>query len=616
MKNYLVIILSITFTLVSFAQEKSKSYQYKVDLIDVKNDMVDVELIVPENEYGNTCSFYFPRIVPGTYSVYDFARFIHEFKALDSKGKELEVKREEDYSWTISNANDLYKITYRVEDSYDSEKDTVIFEPAGTNIDKGQNYLINNFGFFGYLDSLMRIPFDITFEKPRGFYGTTPLKTLINSEVKDRFLSVDYYELIDSPILYSKPDTASIDLNGTQVVVSSYSPGGKMDAKELLEQCSEVLSAQASYLGGKLPVDKYVIIIMGFDKLPKSRLTGALEHNNSTVFTTLDMSASDMTESVIRVVAHEFFHIVTPLAIHSEEIHDFDFQNPRMSKHLWFYEGLTEYAANHFQLKEGMVDLDEFLNMMRVKIRYSKRLFNDTLPFTELSKKTLGEYHREYGNVYMKGALIGLALDIELRSLSGGDYGTQELVRDLSNLYGKDKAFKDDEFFDQIAQLTYPEIRQFFSKYVEGNEPLPYKTYFKKIGIHYFDSLTEKEITLGQVGLGYNSETNRLTVSDLKNANAFAEQIGYEIGDEIVAINGKEINGGNANVMIKKIKTESKPGDEISITLARFNKRGKEKIIETSAAAMEIKKQSYHVLKPDEAAKSSQLALRRAWGNT
>ena len=51
--------------------------------------------------------------------------------------------------------------------------------------------------------------------------------------------------------------------------------------------------------------------------------------------------------------AHEFFHIVTPLSIHSEEIQYFDFNQPKMSEHLWLYEGSTEYHAHMVQEKYG-----------------------------------------------------------------------------------------------------------------------------------------------------------------------------------------------------------------------------------------------------------------------
>ncbi|MBK7936893.1 MAG: hypothetical protein IPJ82_07265 [Lewinellaceae bacterium] len=65
-------------------------------------------------------------------------------------------------------------------------------------------------------------------------------------------------------------------------------------------------------------------------------------------------------------------------------------------------------------------------------------------------------------------------------------------MRDLSKRYGKDKPFKDNELFDTIAAMTYPEIRVFFQNYVEGAEPLPLKNYLEKAGITF----DEKKRTL------------------------------------------------------------------------------------------------------------------------
>jgi predicted metalloprotease with PDZ domain len=41
------------------------------------------------------------------------------------------------------------------------------------------------------------------------------------------------------------------------------------------------------------------------------------------------------------------------LSIHSKEIQDFDYNDPKMSEHLWMYEGVTEYFANLFQINQG-----------------------------------------------------------------------------------------------------------------------------------------------------------------------------------------------------------------------------------------------------------------------
>ena len=44
--------------------------------------------------------------------------------------------------------------------------------------------------------------------------------------------------------------------------------------------------------------------------------------------------------------------------------------------------------------------------------------FDDNLPFTELSLGALDLYADQYYNVYQKGALLGLALDLSLLELS------------------------------------------------------------------------------------------------------------------------------------------------------------------------------------------------------
>jgi predicted metalloprotease with PDZ domain len=45
------------------------------------------------------------------------------------------------------------------------------------------------------------------------------------------------------------------------------------------------------------------------------------------------MPKEELVKSMMDVVSHEFFHIVTPLTIHSK-IQDFDYNDPKMSEHL------------------------------------------------------------------------------------------------------------------------------------------------------------------------------------------------------------------------------------------------------------------------------------------
>jgi len=183
------------------------------------------------------------------------------------------------------------------------------------------------------------------------------------------------------------------------------------------------------------------------------------------------------------VASHEFFHVLTPLNVHSEEIQEFNFLNPVLSQHLWLYEGMTEYATLHMPVKQHMINLEEFVKSINEKIEGMKK-FDDTLSMTLMSKQAI-ERQDQYMNIYQKGALIGLCLDIRLRELSNGKSGTQDLILALAKKYGPERAFKDDTLFDTITKMTHPEIREFFSKYVEKGNPLPLKESLQKAGLDY-----------------------------------------------------------------------------------------------------------------------------------
>lgn len=86
MKNMFVAIL-MALTSSVFAEEipqNNTNYIATIDLTKVENDRVKVTIDVPEVS-SETIVYCLPKIVPGTYSIYDFGRFIFEFNAYDKK---------------------------------------------------------------------------------------------------------------------------------------------------------------------------------------------------------------------------------------------------------------------------------------------------------------------------------------------------------------------------------------------------------------------------------------------------------------------------------------------------------------------------------------------------
>jgi len=627
-KYFLLVGLLLSFNL---AGANDGKYIYKIDLTNVVDDKVYIELTVP-NIDGDILSFHFPKMIPGTYSIEDYGRFVSEFKALDKKGRSLPVIKTDENTWQISKAKKLVTITYWIEDSYDTELEgPEIFEPAGTNIEDGKNFIINSSGYFGYFAGNTDLEYEINVIKPAQFYGSTGLIPLsVNNDLTttysiegtsfntgatvDVFVTGNYDELVDSPIMYSLPDTTVIDVAGTQVLVSSYSPNKAITAKEIANTIEEVLMAQKDYLGGTLPVDKYAFIFYFTDEPIMS--FGALEHSYSSFYFMPEYSIEELEQQLRDLAAHEFFHIVTPLSIHSEKIKPFDFTYPKMSKHLWLYEGMTEYFAGNAQVKGGLISVDHYINMIREKIYYSTE-FNDTLPLTELSLGALETYADQYMNVYQKGALVGLALDLTLLELSEGDYGVQHMMADLAKEYGKDKAFKDEALFDIITDLTYPEVRDFFSRYVEGKEPLPLADVFMKAGIIFEleGEFSDYSIGLTDENFGIDMDRGVIYIQNQDQLNEFGKSLGLMDGDIIQGINGDTIPELGPEIMgfFENVMASMEEGKEYTMTVLRPTEEGIEEEVTLSAKTIKVKTIVPFAIRPADEPTELNLKVRSAW---
>jgi predicted metalloprotease with PDZ domain len=632
LKNLLPLLFgAISLVPLTAQAQKGNNYQYTVDLATVKDDRVRVELIPPRIT-SDEITFYLPKIIPGTYAIADYGRYVSDFSVVDKKGRPLSFERLNDNAWKIKTASKIHKITYWVNDSYDTEiTGPKIFEPAGTNIEENKNFLINSAGYFGYLENLKEIPVTLNVIRPEAFYGSTGLipqksgepltkiKLEKGTDTKgkkvDTYLTDDYDQLIDSPLMYSLPDTAIIKVGNTEVLIGAYSAGKKVNAKEIAASVREVLMAQKEYLGGELPVNKYAFIFYFTDQPIYSY--GALEHSSSSFYYMPDATIDQMNQQLRDFAAHEFFHIVTPLTIHSEEIDNFDYNDPKMSAHLWLYEGVTEYFAGNVQVKHELISTDEYLDVLRQKI-LTAETFKDTVPFTDISKFTLTEYKDQYYNVYQKGALIGMCLDIKLRHLSKGEYGLQNLVKDLSKKYGKSKPFEDSKLFDEITALTYPEIGEFLKRHVGGPDKLPLKEMFDLVGVNYIESFMSPELTLGL-------ESNAVTVADVQGGpklsiadaqllNAQGKALGFQNEDVLLKINGESIpyNSEFKN-FFQRQQQGLQAGKEISYSVLRKDSTGSLQEVELAAEAIVVEREVKHLLGLNQQATPDQVSLRKSW---
>ncbi len=605
-KLYLLVSLCVFSAATVLAQN---SYQYSVDITKVDNDELSVTLITPKVKKASII-FYMPKIVPGTYTNSDFGKFVHNVKAFDKAGKALPVKQQADSNaWKIDKASTLYKIEYKVEDSWDASFKHGVYEMAGTNFEANKNFVFNTCGIFGYLDGMKKMRFELNITKPEGFYGSSGLVAQSTSSTKDVFICDNADHLYDSPIMFCIPDTTVLKVGTTDVLVSVYSPKKQITSKFVAENLQNLLNAAKNYLGGKLPVNKYAFLYYFNGEQKTVQGQGAWEHSYSSFYSLPELPQASFIGQIIDVSSHEFFHIVTPLNICSKEVREFNFNKTILSKHLWLYEGSTEYDAHHTQVTQGLIKPGEYFKRLSQKMQVSRKYFNDTLPFTKLSLGSADEYAKQYVNVYQKGAMINACLDLYLESLSEGNYGLHNLKHDLSLKYGPTNYFEDDRLFDEITKLTFPEVRGFFTKYVEGNEPLPYDKFFSMAGIRYTPKKEVSAITMGGIAIQPDEE-GKPSVTSTVRINSFGKKMGYKKGDVITSVNGEQVTATNFTDVAARFTANTKEGDTVVVKIIR----GAEELT-LSAPAEKVIKTEEHLLEFDEAATKEQLKVRDAWLN-
>ncbi|MCB0280043.1 MAG: peptidase [Calditrichaeota bacterium] len=450
--------------------------RFTVNLNDRSDDTFKVSLEVNSLNSDNDI-YQFAATAPGTYQTMNIGRYVKNFKAMDSNGKEIKTEKVSINQYKISDPKSVKRVAYEISETWDTPvTEDPIYLMCGSSIEN-DHALINGQTVFGYFKGMQVSPIHLTIQHPADWKVGTALK-----QNKDgSFQANNYDHIVDSPILLGRLTRAETDVEGSLVEIYTYSKTDKIVSDSLMKAMKDMLYAASKFIGG-LPVDRYTFIYHFEDKT-----NGAWEHSFSSEYVYKEQDYTPgFGQTMTDVAAHEFFHIVTPLNIHSEIIEQFNFVEPTASEHLWLYEGTTEWASYMMQLQGKMITLDDYLKMLQQKINVEQKVFDTSYTLSQLAMNSFSEAgQKQYGNIYFRGALVAGLLDILLLDKSNGNRSYRDVIVELSKKYGQKKAFSEKTFFTDFTTMTYPEVMDFFNRYVKKAEPLPFKDYYQKIGIDY-----------------------------------------------------------------------------------------------------------------------------------
>lgn len=583
--NFAALLILLFLTSLSVISAQHKFY---VDLNDRADDLFKVTLI-PEKLTDENKIFQFAATAPGTYQIMDIGRYVKNFKAFDKNGNEISTAQTSVNQWEISNPALASKVVYEVAETWDTpmEKDP-LYPMCGSSLEK-DFAVINGQCVFGYFHGMQKFPLEIKLEYPTDWL----VGTALTQNSGGYYTAQDFDTIVDSPILLGILSKASTTISNTTVDVYTYSKTGLIKSENILIGIEDILSATNQFLQ-VLPVDRYVFLF-SFEDIS----AGAWEHSYSSFYVFKEDTLDEkFTRDLRSTAAHEFFHIVTPLHIHSELVEYFNYEKPVMSQHLWLYEGVTEWASDILQLRDYLISLEDYLKQVQQKLNTNDN-YDENLSLTELGIKTV-EKQEQYFNIYNKGAIVACLLDIRLLELSKGKKGLREVVIDLLKQYGVNKSISEKNFFNDFTKMTHPGINDFIKSYIAGTEKLPVKDYFAKLGIDYVESAGFDSNRV-EFGFGIGFADGKFVITNVGPQNKDK----LESGDVLYKLDDDEITLENIQQKYLAI-LKLKAGEKLNLTV----KRGEQEIpVSLTAQPREIR----HVFKVMDNPTPEQLSLRNIW---
>jgi predicted metalloprotease with PDZ domain len=183
-------------------------------------------------------------------------------------------------------------------------------------------------------------------------------------------------------------------------------------------------------------------------------------------------------------LAHEMFHFWNGShALKSDKKEDT----------YWFIEGFTEYYASFTLHKQSEISTKIYLKKLE---KYLGRYFisSHMWPEQRITLKEAGkDKNKNWLRLYGGGAVIALALDIDIYTNSNGQQSLNSLMRELNNKYGAPNVYISNEsILKTLNAMTGRSYDTFFNEYIlSENGYLDITPYLDKVGLELLQRVDE-----------------------------------------------------------------------------------------------------------------------------
>ncbi len=530
--------------------------EYRVSLAQRSAHLFEVEARFPV-ENRPAIDLRLPIWTPGSYLIREYQRHLQDLLCTDEAGRTLRTTKVEKAAWRVATQGSLILIArYRI---YAHE---VTVRTA--HLDETHAFW-NGACLFLYVEELRDRSIELRIEVPDGWRVSTALDAAAGS-----WTCRDYDTLVDSPCEVGPHSIVEFSAAGRPhtLTVWGRTASGPYDLERLRADLVKIAEAQAALFDG-LPYDRYAFLL---HLVPGAH--GGLEHASSSTLlaSPFDFCSEKKYTDLLELVSHELFHCWNIKRIRPAALERFDYQREALTRSLWVIEGWTSYYDRLLLRRAGLVSAKSYLATVadkfgriaatpgRLHQSLEQASFDAWIKFYRPDENTANSAV----SYYLKGSLVALLLDLEIRRRTRGARSLDDALRALWSEYGRSgHAYPDEAVQPLCERVSGVSLDDLWSRWVRSCEELDATDAFAFVGLTLRPARSD-EPSGGWLGANLRQEGERLRVVEVR-ADGPALVGGLCPGDQILACDGFRVDEAS----LKEHIAVRRPGDLVELTLFR-----------------------------------------------
>lgn len=516
-----------------------------------------------------------PTWIPGSYTLREFAKHMVQIQAF-CDNQPVPIEKLDKSTWRCASCAGILRLRYTVYCFDTSVRAAYLDQTRG---------FFNGTSVFLSADGFEQQPCSLEILPPQGeAYKSWRLATSLprlDAELYafGTYQAADYAELIDHPVEMGHFSVASFAVAGVphdMVLIGKH----RADLARLTQDLEKICNAHVA-LFGELPVmARYTFLT-----ILTSKEYGGLEHRASCTLMCerndlprlgQDSHAAHDNEKgyhrFLGLCSHEYLHLWNVKRIKPAGFLPYDLSRETYTRQLWVFEGITSYYDDLNLVRSGCISPQHYLKLLaniisrvwqtagRFKQSIAESSFDTWIKLYHPNENT----PNAQVSYYSKGALLALALDLQIRRDTDGKKSLDAVMQTAWQRYGKPAIGIPEGGMEKLLEtVSGLDLQDFFQRYLYGTEDLPLAELFAEFGINcQFRTATKRrDLTLAQLGIKLDPEAEFEAVIKHTFAGGAAQAAGLSGQDQIIAVEHIKVN----KQTIDKVLANYLPGDSISL---------------------------------------------------